>query len=85
MEQIQRHSRLTTEDIVRHIGTDPAHIAAVLSGSQFPSRHLAIRFARVCGADHHILLKVWDDEHERRNLSSMHRADEAPGDAAPSQ
>lgn len=68
MEQIQRHSRLTTEDIVSLIGADPAHIAAVLSGSQFPSRLLAIRFARACGADHHILLKVWDDEHERRNL-----------------
>ncbi|MFF5493806.1 helix-turn-helix domain-containing protein [Streptomyces aquilus] len=85
MQLIQRQSRLTTEDVVRLIGTDPAHIAAVLSGSQFPSRHFALRFARACGADHHILLKVWDDEHKRRNPSSMHTADETPGEAAPSQ
>ncbi|MER7402982.1 XRE family transcriptional regulator [Streptomyces sp. NPDC000070] len=85
MEQIQRQSRLTTEDIVRLMGADPAHIAAVLSGSQFPSRHLAGRFARTCGADHNILLKVWDDEHERRNASSVHGADETREDAAPSQ
>ncbi|WP_405591545.1 hypothetical protein [Streptomyces sp. NBC_01092] len=85
MEQIQRQSRLTTEDIVRLIGADPEHVAAVLSGHRFPSRHLTIHFARACGADHHILLKVWDDEHERRSPSSMHRTDEHPEDATPSQ
>ncbi|WP_217211794.1 helix-turn-helix transcriptional regulator [Streptomyces sp. AC550_RSS872] len=77
MVQIQRQSGLTTEELVRRIGADPARVAAVLSGSRFPSRCLTIRFARACGADHHILLKVWDDEHERRCQSITHSADEA--------
>ncbi|MBT2421881.1 helix-turn-helix transcriptional regulator [Streptomyces sp. ISL-22] len=75
MEQIQCQSGLTTEELVRRIGVDPTRAAAVLSGSRFPSRRLTIRFARACGADHHILLKVWDDEHERRCQSITHRAD----------
>ncbi|MFF4508980.1 helix-turn-helix domain-containing protein [Streptomyces sp. NPDC001401] len=85
MEQIQRHSGLTADDIVRLLGADPAHVAAVLSGSLFPSRHLAMRFARACGADHHILLKVWEDEHQRRCPSSMQRADESAEGTTPGQ
>jgi transcriptional regulator with XRE-family HTH domain len=79
MEQIRRHSGLTTAALIRRTEADPAHIAAVLSGSRFPSRRLTIRIAHACGADHRILLKVWEDEHRRRCPDTTQPADELPG------
>lgn len=58
--------------------TDPAYIAAVLSGSRFPSRRLTIRIAHACGADCLILLKVWEDEYRRRRPDTTQPSDEPP-------
>jgi transcriptional regulator with XRE-family HTH domain len=83
IEQIRRHSGLTTEALTSRTETDPAHIAAVLSGSRFPSRRLTIRIAHACGADHFILLKVWEDEYRRRHPDTTQPADEPPSTRPP--
>ncbi|MFE4667496.1 helix-turn-helix domain-containing protein [Streptomyces sp. NPDC056716] len=67
MQQIWHHSRLTAEALIHQTGADPAYLTAVLNGTHFPGRRFTVRYARACGADQHILLKVWEDERQRHS------------------
>ncbi|MFJ6570141.1 hypothetical protein ACIQNU_22240 [Streptomyces sp. NPDC091292] len=66
MAQVWRMAAITPDFLVRETGTDLEHITEILSGRHFPSRRFTASYARACGADPLVLLKVWDDENDRR-------------------
>ncbi|MEV0473010.1 hypothetical protein [Streptomyces prunicolor] len=73
MKSVWRQSGLPAEGLASQTGAGFAYIAAVFSGSRFPSRGFTVRCARACGADHHVLLKVWEDERGRRHHPVEHQ------------
>ncbi len=66
MESIRQQSRLSLSFLARRTGSTPNHLIGVLTGKCFPSRRLTDLYARACGADPLVMLRVWDDECERR-------------------
>jgi hypothetical protein len=82
LEQIRRQAGMAPETLAHRTGTDLAHIVGVLSGDRFPSRLFTVRYAQACGADHQILLKVWEDERERLDPNTRDGGQGAAG-AAP--
>ncbi|MFI6208069.1 helix-turn-helix domain-containing protein [Streptomyces sp. NPDC051041] len=83
MASVWQRSRLPLDAVARRTGSDVRHITAVLAGERFPSRRFTDRYARVCGADPLVLLRIWEDEHERRRRSGGGRQ-ELPGEGRPS-
>lgn len=81
MKSIWRQSGLPAEGLASQTGANLAYIAAVFSGSRFPSQRFTICYARACGADSHVLLKVWEDERGRDHHPVEHRQAPQPHSA----
>ncbi|MGW8066396.1 helix-turn-helix domain-containing protein [Streptomyces ziwulingensis] len=70
LEQVRRHADIEPAALAYRTGVDIEYVTGVLLGTRFPSRRFILRYARACCADTQVLLRVWEDEHERR-LSSV--------------
>lgn len=76
MTSVWRQTHIPLSALARKTGSDVHHIAEVLAGNRFPSRRFTDRYARACGADPCMLLRIWEDENERRR-HSVHPGDDA--------
>ncbi|MEV6807273.1 helix-turn-helix transcriptional regulator [Streptomyces sp. NPDC051132] len=87
MESIRQQSRLPLTILARRTGSTPDHLTRVLAGEHFPSRRLTVLYARACGADPLVMLRIWDDERERRHrpaTGTRHAPARAPAPDQPS-
>lgn len=65
LQQICSQARLTAVEVAHGVGRAPRDVADFLSGKRFPSRLFILHFAQISGTDPQLLLRVWEDEHER--------------------
>ncbi|MBV2357542.1 helix-turn-helix transcriptional regulator [Streptomyces sp. J2-1] len=88
LRRIQRLAGLDTAALAERTGTDRAEVEEILRGTRFPTRCFAGACARACGVDSGVLLKVWEDEHDRLHRrprpapDSVPTPEAAPGGAA---
>ncbi|GAA2603743.1 MULTISPECIES: helix-turn-helix domain-containing protein [Streptomyces] len=75
LEQVRRQADIEHAALANKTGVDIEYVTGVLLGSRFPSRRFILRYARACRADIQVLVRVWEDEHERRLPKVGDRAD----------
>ncbi|MER7932983.1 MULTISPECIES: helix-turn-helix transcriptional regulator [unclassified Streptomyces] len=66
LERVRQQAGIEPAALAVGMGVDDAYMASVLKGISFPPRRFILRYARSCGADARILVKIWEDERERR-------------------
>ncbi|WKE73010.1 helix-turn-helix transcriptional regulator [Streptomyces sp. WP-1] len=65
LERVRRQAGVQHEILAHRTGVGADYLARVLGGACFPPRRFILLYARTCGADPQVLLRVWEDEHER--------------------
>ncbi|MER6465757.1 helix-turn-helix transcriptional regulator [Streptomyces sp. NPDC001228] len=66
LERVRQQAGIEPTALADVMGVDDAYMASVLKGISFPPRRFILRYARSCGADARVLMKIWEDERERR-------------------
>lgn len=70
LEQVRRQAELDHAPLAQSAGVTLDHLTGVLTGTRFPSRRFILRYARTCGADLQVLLRVWEDERQRLSTTT---------------
>ncbi|TXJ76429.1 XRE family transcriptional regulator [Streptomyces lavendulae] len=78
LERVRQQAGLQHEILAHRTGVGAEYLAGVLSGAAFPPRRFILRYARTCGADPQVLLRVWEDEHERLSTGPGQAGGEPP-------
>ncbi|MEW2270139.1 helix-turn-helix domain-containing protein [Streptomyces griseofuscus] len=78
LERVRRQAGIQHEILAHRTGVGVDYLARVLGGAHFPPRRFILLYARTCGADPQVLLRVWEDEHERLSAGPGQGSGEHP-------